>query len=155
MGHHIGNMHVFVMADSSNNRHRASGYGYGKVEVVKAEEVRFRAAAAEDEDGVIILLLSLQKGICYGRRGLLPLHCGLIEVQGEGIAIRIVQQVIAEILVTCSGFGGDDGKPLRDIRDGKFLLHIHIAVLCETLNGALSFKSLLSKGEGGVNVFNV
>ena len=52
--------------------------------------------------------------------------------------------MISEILIPRSGFGSDDGKAARNVRQGQLLLHVHIPLLREALNDALPLQSLFA-----------
>ena len=104
-----------------------TGNGDGEVVIVKAGEVQLAAAAAKDEDSVVALFGHFFQGFHNGRGGLLSLHQGFIQIQVEGVALGIVQKVVPEILVAGGGFGGDDGQAIREVRQGQFLLHVHVA----------------------------
>ena len=155
VGHHIGDVYVLVVADGGNHRHGARGDGYGQAEVVEALEVQFAAAAAEDEGGVVVLIADFGEGLHDGCGGLFALHQGLVQIQLESIALRIIQEMVAEVLVAGGGAGRNHGQAVRQFRQGQFLLHIHVAVLLQALDVALAFQGLLAQGEGGVDVVYV
>ena len=152
MCHHVCNVHVFVVADGGNNGHGTSGDGHGKVIVVEAGQIQFTAAAPQDEDGVVRLFPGLQKRRPDGSGRLFSLHEGFQKVQPESVALRAVQEVVPEILVTGGGFGGDDGQPVRDVRQRQFLLQLHVAGRRKTLDGAPALQGFFSQGKSRVYV---
>ena len=142
------------MADGRNHRHRQGGDGDGEVVIVEAGEVQLAAAAAKDEDGVVALFGHFFQGFHNGRGGLLSLHEGLKEVQLEGIALGVVQQVVPEVLVAGRRKGGDHGQVTGKVRQGQFLLHVHVALGRQLLDGPLALQGLLPQSERRVYVFD-
>ena len=131
---------------------RAGGDGHRQVVVVETGQVHLRTAAPQDEDGVAGMLLRLREGGDDGRRRLFALHQGFVQVQPEGIARLVLQQVPPEIAVSRRGLGRDDGQTVRQARERQLLLHFQIAAGGELLDGLLLRQRLLPHREGRVDV---
>ena len=139
------------MADGRDDRHRARGNGDRQVEIVEAGKVHLRPAAAQDQQGVIRPLLRVRKRGNNGRRGLFPLHQSFVQVKLEGVSRLIFKQMPPEIAISRRGLGSNDGEPVRQGRERKFLLHLQIPPGGELLDGLLLRQRLLPHREGRVD----
>ena len=155
--HEVDDRIVLFVPNARDDRQRELCHVFSQQERVEAREVGCCTATTDDDHGIPLLHFVSDdvEGLDDALLHLCSLHHGRKQLGAECQSVRIVLQLIAEVLVASSSSSRNYGNALQQGRQLDFLVHREDSLILQLLDDFLSALCHVAQGESWVDVDDV